>query len=70
MEKCLTSAYYHAQNRFQIRYKQFFWKNKINDLGVGKHFLNKTYKALILKENMEKLDYIAIKNYSSKGNNN
>lgn len=49
MEKCLTSAYYHAQNRFQIRYKQFFWKNKINDLGVGKHFLNKTYKALILK---------------------
>lgn len=28
-------------------------KQQSNDLGAGKYFLNQTYKALTLKENME-----------------
>lgn len=48
-----------SRSRYEI--KQYLKKKKINDLRVGKYFLNRTYKALTLKENMDKLDYFKIK---------
>ena len=40
-------------------------KQKINNLGVGKYFLNRIHKALTLKESTDILDYIKIKNSCS-----
>lgn len=41
----------------------------LHDPEVGKDLLNTTHKALIMKEEVDKLDYIEIKSFCLKDNN-
>lgn len=52
---------------WKVRYMTFRKniREYLHDLKIGHDFSNRTQKALIIKKNIDKLDYIKTKNFHS-----